>query len=209
MTPAGPSSSPAACSTRTASRSRAPRLYLSYYQRSDRDQPQPVRATSGSDGRFRFTVQRSNFDRPHDEPWRIARLVALADGYAPGGLRTDVGPGRCRRRVDRPPGSRRRAGHRPARQPRRPARRGRRRYGSSRSPRRPAATSIPGSRPSPRQPDLYTMEYHYIRRLRAPDSIACRTFRPSRRYPTAGSPSVGSAGSGWPNCGSKGRRSGR
>ncbi len=59
------------------------RLYLSYYERSDRARPQPVRATSGSDGRFRFAVQRSDFDRPHNEPWRIARLVALADGYAP------------------------------------------------------------------------------------------------------------------------------
>jgi beta-lactamase regulating signal transducer with metallopeptidase domain len=61
------------------------RLYLNYYRWEAQDRHQPVRATSDREGRFRFAVARTDFDRPHIEPWQNARVVAFADGYAPSG----------------------------------------------------------------------------------------------------------------------------
>jgi hypothetical protein len=65
------------------------KLYLSYYRWSERDRAQPVRATSDQEGRFRFALPRSDFDLPHFETWRNARVIALADGYPAGGSDSD------------------------------------------------------------------------------------------------------------------------
>ncbi|HEV3260671.1 MAG TPA: sigma-70 family RNA polymerase sigma factor [Gemmataceae bacterium] len=47
--------------------------------------PLPVRGTTGKDGRFRFNVARTDFDKTSDsEPWRNTSVVALADGYGLG-----------------------------------------------------------------------------------------------------------------------------
>ena len=61
------------------------RIYLRYYRWADRDRPQPVRAISDRDGRFRFDISRGDFDRPQFETWRDARVVVMAVGYPPGG----------------------------------------------------------------------------------------------------------------------------
>ncbi len=66
------------------------RLYLNFSRREDRDRPQALRATSDRDGRFRFAVARTDFDRPHLEPWQNARVVAFADGYAASGSDSDT-----------------------------------------------------------------------------------------------------------------------
>ncbi|MGP0063333.1 MAG: hypothetical protein ACLQGP_06980 [Isosphaeraceae bacterium] len=60
------------------------RMYLNYFNWSERDAAPPLRATSGADGRFQFQVARSYFERPHLERWNGARVVALADGFGPG-----------------------------------------------------------------------------------------------------------------------------
>ncbi len=65
------------------------RLFLNYSRSEDRDRPQPVRAVSDREGHFRFTLARTDFDRPHIEPWQNARVVAFADGYAPSGSDSD------------------------------------------------------------------------------------------------------------------------
>ncbi len=61
------------------------RLYLSYYRHSGTDRPQPVRATSDLEGRFRFAVRTDEFDQPQLAMWRDVRVVAIAEGHAPGG----------------------------------------------------------------------------------------------------------------------------
>ena len=65
------------------------RLYLNYFNWPERDSAPPLRATSDADGRFRFSVERSYFELPHLERWRSARVVALADGFGPGGSDSD------------------------------------------------------------------------------------------------------------------------
>ncbi len=43
----------------------------------------PIRASSGPDGRFRFSVSRSDFDTSHsDAPWSDANVLARATGFA-------------------------------------------------------------------------------------------------------------------------------
>lgn len=45
----------------------------------------PIRARSGADGTYRFTVSRAEFDRAHSpEPWKHTPAVALAEGYGLG-----------------------------------------------------------------------------------------------------------------------------
>ncbi len=45
----------------------------------------PIRARSGADGAYRFTVSRAEFDRTHSpEPWKHTPAVALAEGYGLG-----------------------------------------------------------------------------------------------------------------------------
>ncbi len=61
------------------------RMYLSFYRWAGHGRPQSVRAISDHDGRFRFGVERDEFDRPELQIWRGVRVIALADGYAPGG----------------------------------------------------------------------------------------------------------------------------
>ena len=66
------------------------KLYLSYFRWADRDSTLPLRAISDTAGRFRFTVEKSHFELPHLEAWRNARVVALADGFGPGGTDSDL-----------------------------------------------------------------------------------------------------------------------
>jgi RNA polymerase sigma factor (sigma-70 family) len=59
------------------------KLYLLYY--TPRELPVPVRGTSDEEGRFRFTVKKTEFDTGDSrEPWQAAMAVALADGYGLG-----------------------------------------------------------------------------------------------------------------------------
>jgi RNA polymerase sigma factor (sigma-70 family) len=45
----------------------------------------PLEATTGADGRYRFTVRKDEFQTSnYPEPWKFAAPVALADGYALG-----------------------------------------------------------------------------------------------------------------------------
>jgi RNA polymerase sigma factor (sigma-70 family) len=53
----------------------------------------PIRATTGADGRFRFEVPKSDFDRSFgDEPWSGATLLARASGLAFGMANADKDP---------------------------------------------------------------------------------------------------------------------
>jgi RNA polymerase sigma factor (sigma-70 family) len=65
------------------------KLYLDYFRWSERDAAPPLRATSDADGRFRFAIAKSYFELPHLERWRTARVVALVEGYGPGGSDSD------------------------------------------------------------------------------------------------------------------------
>ncbi len=65
------------------------KLYLNYFNWSERDAAPPLRATSDADGRFRFSVEKSYFELPYLERWRNAQVVALADGFGPGGSDSD------------------------------------------------------------------------------------------------------------------------
>src|SRR5206468_897069 len=57
--------------------------YLLYY--TPKQLPSPVRATSDKDGRFHFTVKKTDFDTSEArEPWQAAMVVAMADGYGLG-----------------------------------------------------------------------------------------------------------------------------
>jgi RNA polymerase sigma factor (sigma-70 family) len=59
------------------------KLYLLYY--TPKSLPVPVRATSNEEGRFRFTVAKTDFDTSDGrEPWQAAMVIALADGYGLG-----------------------------------------------------------------------------------------------------------------------------
>jgi RNA polymerase sigma factor (sigma-70 family) len=59
------------------------KLYLLYY--TPKELPIPVRATSDKDGRFRFTVDRKDFDQSASaRPWDEAIVVATANGYGVG-----------------------------------------------------------------------------------------------------------------------------
>jgi hypothetical protein len=59
------------------------KLYLLYY--TPKELPIPVRATSDTDGRFRFTVARKDFDQSASlRPWDEAIVVAMAKGYGIG-----------------------------------------------------------------------------------------------------------------------------
>ncbi len=60
-------------------------MYISFYRWAGHGRPQSVRVVSDRDGRFRFAVERDEFDRPELQIWRGVRVIALADGYAPGG----------------------------------------------------------------------------------------------------------------------------
>jgi RNA polymerase sigma factor (sigma-70 family) len=54
------------------------KLYLLYY--TPKDVPVPVRATSDKEGRFRFTVAKTEFDTTYSaEPWQGAMAIALAE----------------------------------------------------------------------------------------------------------------------------------
>ena len=56
------------------------KLYLLYY--TPKALPVPVRATSGEDGRFRFTVAHADLDTSYaNEPWKGATVVAAAAGF--------------------------------------------------------------------------------------------------------------------------------
>jgi hypothetical protein len=66
------------------------RVYLHYFRWENNDRPQPVRATSEREGRFRFAVAKTDFDRPHTQPWQSARVVAFAEGYAASGSDSDT-----------------------------------------------------------------------------------------------------------------------
>ena len=65
------------------------KLVLGYFKWSERDSPLTLRGVSDQAGRFRFGVDRAYFELPHLEPWRSARVIALADGFGPGGSDSD------------------------------------------------------------------------------------------------------------------------
>ncbi len=63
------------------------RLYLDFFVWREylKQIPPRLRATTGTDGRFHFTVEKSYFARPPViEPWRWAHVVAMADGFGIG-----------------------------------------------------------------------------------------------------------------------------
>ena len=60
------------------------RLFLHYFKDTMARKPLEPRATSGRDGRFRFTVEKAHFDRLTIEPWRFTPIVAVADGFGLG-----------------------------------------------------------------------------------------------------------------------------
>jgi beta-lactamase regulating signal transducer with metallopeptidase domain len=63
------------------------RITLDYFSWRDylKSVPPPLRATTGSDGRFQFTVDKEYFARPPlEEPWRYANVVAMAEGLGLG-----------------------------------------------------------------------------------------------------------------------------
>ncbi len=66
------------------------KLYLSEFRSADRNSSFPLRARSDTAGRFRFKVEKAHFELPHLEPWRNARVIALADGFGPGGTDSDL-----------------------------------------------------------------------------------------------------------------------
>jgi len=66
------------------------KLYLTYVGGAEPDFSLPLRATSDADGRFRFQVETANFEFRHLEPWRNARVVALAGDFGPGGSDSDL-----------------------------------------------------------------------------------------------------------------------
>ena len=66
------------------------RLYVSYFRRADGDSTFPLLGASDGAGRFHFKVEKSQFDLPHLELWRNARVIALADGFGPGGTDSDL-----------------------------------------------------------------------------------------------------------------------
>ena len=66
------------------------KLYVKYFGSADRDSTFPLRGTSDAVGRFRFVIEKANFDLPHLELWQNARVVALADGFGPGGTDSDL-----------------------------------------------------------------------------------------------------------------------
>ncbi len=55
------------------------KLYV--FCHTPKELPIPVRAASGKDGRFRFTIAKKEFDSSISWPWREAIVVAMADGY--------------------------------------------------------------------------------------------------------------------------------
>jgi hypothetical protein len=66
------------------------KLYLLYY--TPKELPAPVRATSDKEGRFRFTVNKAEFDASGErEPWLGGTVVAMADGYGLGVRPVEVG----------------------------------------------------------------------------------------------------------------------
>jgi len=66
------------------------KLYLIYLRGAERGSSLPLWATSDDLGRFRFRVEKATFEFPHLELWRYARVVALADGFGPGGSDSDL-----------------------------------------------------------------------------------------------------------------------
>jgi RNA polymerase sigma factor (sigma-70 family) len=67
------------------------KLYLLYY--TAKSLPLPVRATSNEEGRFRFTVNKVDFDTSSGrEPWQAAMVVAKADGFGFSGFGLGVRP---------------------------------------------------------------------------------------------------------------------
>jgi beta-lactamase regulating signal transducer with metallopeptidase domain len=63
------------------------KLHLAHF-RYGSDSPARIRATSDSDGRFRFIVEKGDFEADHEEPWHSAQVVARAVGFGPGWANT-------------------------------------------------------------------------------------------------------------------------
>lgn len=57
---------------------------LHFIYPTPKELPIPVRATSDAEGRFRFRVAKTEFDRAKLEPWEEAIVVAAAEGYGLG-----------------------------------------------------------------------------------------------------------------------------
>ncbi|HVK10754.1 MAG TPA: carboxypeptidase-like regulatory domain-containing protein, partial [Gemmataceae bacterium] len=65
------------------------KLYALYY--TPKAMAIPVRGTSDKDGRFRFTMKRSDFEQSYTPtPWRGLHVLARADGHAVGWAVTDA-----------------------------------------------------------------------------------------------------------------------
>jgi beta-lactamase regulating signal transducer with metallopeptidase domain/protocatechuate 3,4-dioxygenase beta subunit len=63
------------------------RISVGDYWETDDGKQAAIRATSGADGRFRFVMERSHFERSHNrviEPWNDVRLVAVVPGFGLG-----------------------------------------------------------------------------------------------------------------------------
>jgi RNA polymerase sigma factor (sigma-70 family) len=74
------------------------KLYLLYY--TPKVMPIPVRDTSDEDGHFHFRVPRTEFDRGNSaEPWNLAIIVAMADGYGLGIPRSQPGKSRTEQTI--------------------------------------------------------------------------------------------------------------
>ncbi len=68
-------------------------VYLITYGLKQPKNP-PIRATTGADGRLRFSVPKSDFNNSYaDAPWSFSTLVARADGFA-FGVANDRGDGK-------------------------------------------------------------------------------------------------------------------
>ncbi len=60
------------------------RVFLHYFKDTMARTPLEPRATTGADGRFRFTVEKSHYDRAAFEPWKYTPVVAVAAGFGLG-----------------------------------------------------------------------------------------------------------------------------
>ena len=68
------------------------RVYV-VHRNLKQDADTPVRAISDADGRFRFSIPKSDFDSSYmDTPWSFGTILAQADGYA-FGVANDLGNG--------------------------------------------------------------------------------------------------------------------
>jgi hypothetical protein len=64
------------------------KVYLHFFRDTMGPKPLEPRATTGTDGRFRFAVAKAHF-RPTEiwVPWNYTPVVAFAAGFGQGGLR--------------------------------------------------------------------------------------------------------------------------